>query len=158
MPNPSDQPVTLGDALRSCVGEPITNMELREGGYVQFFDNARLEFRANAQNGDTIKITDLGRIAFIKYVGKFPPSSSGKIIIGSSENQNGVHMHAFVEKSMAPVGAKQTVVVVVHDNLSNAVNGARVSLVLEYPSGRKEALSSGLVAEMQPIVCAEGGT
>lgn len=126
-------------------GEPITNMEERDGSYMQYFENARLEFRANALNGESIKITDLGRIAYIKYVGKPPPSSKGKIIIGSIENQNGIHVHAFVAKSMAPVGAEQTVVVVVHDNQSNAIDGARVSLVLEYPSGRKEALSSGVV-------------
>ncbi len=126
-------------------GEPITNLEERDGGYVQYFENARLEFRANALNGERIKITDLGRIAYIKYVGKIPPDSKSRNIIGSSENHYGIHMHAFVAKSMAPVGAEQTVVVVVHDNQSNAIVGARVSIVLEYPSGRKEALSSGVV-------------
>ncbi len=125
-------------------GNPLTNMEKREGGYVQNFENARLEYRANAVNGETIKITDLGRIAFIKYVGKIPPESKN-YIPGRTQNPAGTHMHVFVLKSVAQVGAEQTVSVVVHDNQSSAAVGARVNLVLEYPGGRKEPLSNGVV-------------
>lgn len=126
-------------------GDPITNMEYRDGGYVQYFENARLEFRAYLPSGQTIKIADLGRIAYRQYVGDVPPEPGSNIPTNLDALINGTHVHAFVSRSLVEAGSKQSVFVVVHDRQSAGSKSARVNVVLEYPSGRRELLSNGEV-------------
>lgn len=44
-------------------GEPISEAELRDGRIVQYFENARFEWRPNQPSDLQIGLTDLGRVA-----------------------------------------------------------------------------------------------
>lgn len=135
-------------------GSPLTNIILFNGGYAQYFDNVRLEFRANMPAERQIIIADLGREAYMKYVGGLPPKpverQPGRNIPWNAI-PNDIHAHAYVGTALAQALGKQTVFVVVHDRDSKPVEGAKVNLTLEYPGGQRQALATGQLTNVDGI-------
>lgn len=135
-------------------GNPLTNIIIFNGGFAQYFENARLEFRANMPLDKQIIIADLGREAYMKYVGGLPPKpverQPGRNV-GSNTLLNDLHTHAYVGTALAQALGKQTVFVVVHDRDSKPVEGAKVNLTLEYPGGQKQVLATGQLTNADGI-------
>jgi len=63
----------------------------------------------------------------------------------------GLHAHAYVGAALVPAQGKQTVFVVVQDQDGNAIEGARVTVTLEYPNGRKEKIATALPTNVDGI-------
>ena len=124
---------------REVLGLPISNAEIREGRYVQYFENARLEWRPELPAGHRVVLTDLGRIYFDKVVGNQDltrPSRPDYIPAASVE----IKASAFVTQALIASGNMQTVQVIVQDQFLRPVAGAETTLEILYPDGTREVL------------------
>jgi hypothetical protein len=130
-----------GNDGESNLGLPISEVEIRENRMVQYFQNGRLEWRPELPSGQRVLMTDLGRIYFDKVVGdqsKIRPTLPSFIPAVMIEPQ----VHAFVTSSLAAVGQEQSVFIVVQDKMFRPVAQAGVGVVVTYPDGFSEILSS----------------
>jgi len=118
-------------------GEPISEVEVADGHYVQYFENIRMEWWPDNPGGQRVVISDLGRIYFDKQVRNpellkpsQPASIAGKLI-------NPV-VNVFALKSLVGAGEPQTVFVIVQDQNLAPVANAQVGVTLYYPDGSKQ--------------------
>ncbi|MBA4383874.1 MAG: hypothetical protein C0410_04000 [Anaerolinea sp.] len=118
-------------------GEPISEVEVADGHYVQYFENIRMEWWPDNPSGQRVMISDLGRIYFDKEVRNpellkpsQPASIAGKLI-------NPV-VNVFALKSLVGVGESQTIFVILQDQNLAPVANAQVGVTLYYPDGSKQ--------------------
>jgi len=118
-------------------GEPIANAEIRDGRTVQYFENARLEWRPNMPTDQQIGVSDLGTIALAKYVGEAPKPVSAIINTPPAEKVV-IHVQAWVSQALVPSNTPNTLFVVVQDQLRRPVKDARVTVALLFPDGKRD--------------------
>lgn len=118
-------------------GAPISEVEVADGHYVQYFENIRMEWWPDNPSGQRVVISDLGRIFFDKEVRNpellkpsQPASIAGKLI-------NPV-VNVFALKSLVGVGEPQTIFVIVQDQNLAPVANAQIGVTLYYPDGSKQ--------------------
>jgi hypothetical protein len=110
------------------LGDPISDVELREGRYVQYFERGRLEWRPDLPPGQHVLVTDVGRQYFDIQLGNpayLKPSSGGFNIPGVLPKYS---VKAFTTQALIPSGSSQTVYAVVVDQQLNPVAGANVTI------------------------------
>lgn len=118
-------------------GLPLSDVEVIDGRYVQYFDYARMEWWPDRPAGQRVMLTDLGRIYFDKVVANpdllkaSPPAN----IAGNLLNPQ---VRVFILKSLIGAGEQQTVYVVIQDQYLRAIEGAQVSVTLTFPNGTTE--------------------
>lgn len=118
-------------------GLPLSDVEVIDGRYVQYFDYARMEWWPDQPAGQRVLLTDLGRIYFDKVVANpdllkaSPPAN----IAGNLLNPQ---VRVFTLKSLIGAGEQQTVYVVIQDQYLRAIEGAQVSVKLTFPNGTTE--------------------
>jgi hypothetical protein len=104
-------------------GYPISPFEFRNNQIVQYFENARFEWRPGLPEDQRIGLTDLGRIYF-DQIGEDPgflrPSDqdAGPNLVLS------IRVRAFPEKAVTTSNDRQTVYVLVQDQNLRPVAGA----------------------------------
>lgn len=118
-------------------GEPISEVEVADGHYVQYFENIRMEWWPDNPSGQRVVISDLGRIYFDKEVRNpellkpsQPASIAGKLI-------NPV-VNVFALKSLVGAAEPQTIFVIIQDQNLAPVANAQVGVTLYYPDGSKQ--------------------
>jgi hypothetical protein len=117
-------------------GDPITNLVLENGRYVQYFENLRLEWQPDSSTNEWVSVTDLGKMYFDTRVGNaslLTGQSSGNII-GNVQ----LNTRAFVTQAIIPNNSEQVLYVVVHDQNYKPVEGATIKVEICYPDGVKK--------------------
>lgn len=121
----------------SHFGLPISNVEVIDGRFVQYFDRARMEWWPDLPAGQRVKLSDLGRIHFDKAVAdpKLLKPSPPPDVAGSQLNPR---VRVFAAQAMIGSGEPQTVYVVVQDMYLRPIEAAQVEVTLSYPNGTTE--------------------
>jgi hypothetical protein len=105
-------------------GYPISPFEFRNNQIVQYFENARFEWRPNLPEDQRIGLTDLGRIYF-DQIGEDPAflkpiqQNAGPNLILN------LRVRAFPEEAVTTANDQQTIYVLVQDQNLQPVPGAR---------------------------------
>ncbi|MEW6180379.1 MAG: hypothetical protein AB1522_10670 [Chloroflexota bacterium] len=118
-------------------GNPISDLEIREGRYVQYFEKVRMEWQPERQAESHVVLTDLGKRHFDLVQRDLEAGRPiGSAIAG---RQRFPVAHAFFAHPLIGAHNSQTLYVVVVDRFRQPVEGAEVSVVLEYPDGERAA-------------------
>lgn len=124
----NDGPVNFGD--------PISELEIREGRYVQYFQRARMEWAPELDAESHVVLTDLGKRYFDIMVGdpdRLKPEGSS--IPGKPRKPQA---YAFVANPLITAGSQQTLNVVVVDMYRTPVANAQVWVFVLTPDGRSD--------------------
>lgn len=118
-------------------GNPVSALEVIDGRYVQYFENARMEWWPERANGQRVVLTDLGKIYFDKVVANpdLLKSSPPANITGQLLDPI---VRVFPQKSLIGATETQTVFVVVQDQYLRAMSKAQVGLTVSFPDGSTE--------------------
>lgn len=118
-------------------GLPISDVEVIDGRFVQYFDYARMEWWPDLPAGQRVKLSDLGRIYFDMAVAdpkllkpSPPPESTGSLL--------NPRVRVFTSHALIGGGEQQTVYVVVQDMYLRAIEAAQVEVTLSFPNGTTE--------------------
>lgn len=142
------------------LGDPISNLEYRDGRLVQYFQNGRLEWHPEQAPGLRVKVTDLGKIYFDQNVND--PSLTQPEKNNIPTRSITLQAKAFVSSAILSSGSTQTIYVSVTDQNGNPIANAESSVVILLPNGLKDTLrmpgtnSSGIsetsyrVPQLQP--------
>ena len=119
-------------------GNPISPFEFHGNLIVQYFENARFEWRADRPEGQRVVLTDLGRHYF-DQLGEDPallkPMSPADATINPILS---IKAYAFVAKPMTRSTGQQTVYVIVQSQTLQAVSNASGKVTVHWPDGRLE--------------------
>lgn len=118
-------------------GQPISEVEVADGHYVQYFENIRMEWWPDKPSGQRVAISDLGRIYFDKEVRnpELLKSSQTASIAGTLINPV---VNVFALNSLIGAGEAQTIFVIVQNQNLLPVADAQVGVTLYYPDGSKQ--------------------
>lgn len=120
----------------SRFGNPISPFEFHNNQIVQYFENARFEWRPSQPEGQRIGITDLGRIYF-DQLGEDPgflrPVSPGEG--GLQPPVLNLKVRAFPAKAVTTSNDQQTIYILVQDQNLQPVAGASGIAIIRLPSG-----------------------
>jgi hypothetical protein len=116
-------------------GPPISDVEVLDGRYVQYFRYARLEWRPEQLVGQRVALTDLGRI-YYDMMGQPGNTSKGPSIPNRTPTR--IQARAFVAQALIPAEQQQTVYIIVQDEKLTQVEGALVSVEVTWPNGQKD--------------------
>lgn len=118
-------------------GNPISEVEVVDGHYVQYFDYVRMEWWPDRPTGQRVVLTDLGRIYFDKVVAnpELLKSSAPANIAGKLVNPV---VRVFALKSLIGTGEQQTVYVIAQDQFFRPLENAQVGVTLYFPDNTKE--------------------
>ncbi len=118
-------------------GNPISDVEVIDGRYMQYFQNSRMEWWPDKPSGQRVALTDVGRVYFDRVVGNpellksDPPANiAGNLIKPITR--------VFVLRSLVGAGESQTVFVVAQDQYLRPLEGAQVGVTLSFPDGNTE--------------------
>ena len=115
-------------------GNPISPFEFRNNQIVQYFENARFEWRPGLAEGQRIGLTDLGRIYF-DQLGEDPAflrpvsQDAGPNLVLS------LRVQAFPDNAVTASNDEQTIYVLVQDQNLQPVSGARGIATIRLASG-----------------------
>ncbi len=122
-----------GNGGKDVFGEPISDLEIREGRYVQYFEKARMEWQPELQADVHVVLTDLGKRYFDLVVGDDALiKPSGNAIPGKPRQPRAA---AFVAKSLIPINSLQKVYVIVVDMYDRPVADAQVWVYVKMEDG-----------------------
>lgn len=118
-------------------GLPISEVEVVDGHYIQYFENIRMEWWPDKPSGQRVVISDLGRIYFDKEVHnpELLKSSQTASIAGTLINPV---VNVFALNSLVGAGEPQTIFVIVQNQNLVPVANAQVAVTLYYPDGSKQ--------------------
>ncbi len=117
-------------------GDPISDVEVADGHYVQYFENARMEWWPDRPAGERVALSDLGRIYFDKQ------EANPELLKASPpEGLSGQLLHpsvsVFVLKGLIGCGEPQTIYVIARDQFMRPLPNAETGITLFYPDGSK---------------------
>ncbi|MBN1450687.1 MAG: hypothetical protein JW963_06695 [Anaerolineales bacterium] len=116
-------------------GYPISPFEFRNNQIVQYFENARFEWRPGLAEGQRIGLTDLGRIYF-DQIDEDPaflkPSTQG---VSGPNLVLDLQVRAFPNKAVATSSDQQTIYVLVQDQNLQPIAGANGVATIRLPNG-----------------------
>ncbi len=113
-------------------GDPISDVEIWDNRYVQYFQNARFEWRPEARDGETVGLTFLGQIEYDRMgtVAASPREGFGAPLPAIQLQAN-----AFVSQALLANGSSQTLYVIVQDQAYKPVEDVMVSVSVYFPDG-----------------------
>lgn len=119
-------------------GNPISPFEFHANLIVQYFENARFEWRADRPEGERVVLTDLGRLYFDQlgedqaYLRPISPLDA------TINSILAIRVRAFVGKPVMPSSGQQTVYVIVQSQTGQAVSNATGKATIRWTDGRAE--------------------
>jgi hypothetical protein len=120
-------------------GFPISNVEIREGRIVQWFQRARFDWRPELESGQRVKLANLG-VEYFETIKEDPirkePADAGNLPRVITR----LDVRGFVTQAVVPTQGGQTVYVIVQDQKFEPVPNAEVTLTVRYPSGSEYTL------------------
>jgi hypothetical protein len=121
-------------------GYPISPFEFRNNQIVQYFENARFEWRPGLEESQRIGLTDLGRIYF-DQVGEDPGFLKPVPLNAGQNSVLSLRVRAFPDKAVTSSTGNQTIYVLVQDQNLQPVDGATGTATIR--------LASGLISQAQ---------
>lgn len=116
-------------------GYPISEIEVRDGRMVQYFQRARFEWHPELPSGQRVVLSDLGRVYFQQY-------EDQKHLLPNRDNipftTLSLQARAFPEKAVISNHDTQTIYVIVQNQNLRAMANAQVTFILQPPSGEEE--------------------
>ena len=115
-------------------GYPISNLELRDGRLVQYFQRARFEWHPELPSGERVVLTKVGS-QYFNYLGEdthnlMPGDNAPEIVLS-------IQAHAFVSNPVMATDGRQTVYVIVQDQNLRPVPNSQVIFTLLLPDGKE---------------------
>lgn len=116
-------------------GQPISDAKYLEGRMVQYFERARMEWRAEMPVGQRVVLTELGQIDFDRRVGD--PS------LRIAEKSNAITLiqpktYVFTARPLIADGQQQKLFILVTDQYNHPIPGVQVLVRLEFPDKHVE--------------------
>jgi hypothetical protein len=119
-------------------GNPISPFEYHESLIVQYFENARLEWRADRPEGQRVVLTDLGRHYFDR-LGEDPALLKPVSPLDATINPIlSIKAHAFVARPLTGSTGQQAVYIIVQSQTLQAVSDATGKVTVRWTDGRVE--------------------
>jgi hypothetical protein len=118
-------------------GDPIAELEVYDGRYVQYFEDARLEWRPELPSGQRVAPTDLGRMYYdIRFgdSGILQPTMPDADI--PQQSLVSLVSHAFVSHSLPQANTQQGIYVIVQSQQLTPIQNAEVRAVMHLPDGQ----------------------
>lgn len=115
-------------------GYPISPFEFRNNQIVQYFENARFEWRPALAEGQRIGLTDLGRIYF-DQLGENPAFLKSTPLDAGPNPVLSLRVRAFPAKAVTTSNDNQTVYVLIQDQNLQPVAGASGVATIRLASG-----------------------
>jgi hypothetical protein len=140
-----------GNDGNAYFGNPISDIEIRDGRYVQYFERARLEWQPDNPTDQHVALTDLGTIEF--YARDIQPASIKDLTIKVPDPNHpatNLKVHAFVDQALLPAYGQQTIYIIVQDQNLAPVQSANISVKI-YSPGRAEPIP------LTPFITTENG-
>ncbi len=118
-------------------GNPVSEVEVIDGRYMQYFDYARMEWWPDRPAGQRVVLSDLGRIYFDKVVAnpELLKSSAPANIAGNLLQPK---VRVFTQHALIGAEEQQTVYVVTQDQYLRPIEDAEIGVTLVFPDGSKE--------------------
>lgn len=122
----------------SQFGNPISPFEFHGNLIVQYFENARLEWRADRPEGQRVVLTDLGRQYFDR-LGEDPALLKAVSPLDATINPIlSIKAHAFVATPLTGSTGQQAVYIIVQSQTLQAVSNATGKATVRWTDGRTE--------------------
>lgn len=130
-------------------GFPISNLEIQDSLFVQYFQRARLEFRPARARGRQVVVSDLGR----RY---FEGRENPRLLLPVEDGNLpqvilDLHTRAFARRPVAGLEDGQAVYVLVKDQNGLPVEGARVTVFVRFPNRAEQALPGEVQTDSRGI-------
>ena len=127
------------DAYNGAVyfGLPVAKLEVVDGRYIQYFENARMEWWPERASGERVMLTDLGRVYFDKVVAN-PDLLKANLAVNTQGNLSHPIARVFAHKALIGAGEQQTVDIVVQNQYLQAMQGAQVGVTVTLPDGSSQ--------------------
>lgn len=121
------------------LGYPISEMEIQNSRFVQYFQYGRLEWRPDLKAGNRVYISDLGTAYFNTRIGDvslLEPDKSTQL----TDEQLILNVQAFPKKYLLTGDENQTISVIVQNQRREPIAGASVLITINWPDGRQDKL------------------
>ncbi len=113
-----------GHGGKAQFGEPISPFEFHENLIVQYFENARFEWRADRPEGQRVVLTDLGRLYFNR-LGEDPAQlRPTRPLDATISAVLALHARAFVKYAITQSSGQQAVYILVQSQTSQPIANA----------------------------------
>jgi hypothetical protein len=119
-------------------GKPISSFEIHENLIVQYFENARFEWRADRPDGQRVVVTDLGRLYFNRFGEDQAQLRSIYPQNATISSTLSIHAQAFVKHAITQPGGQQSVYVVVQSQANQPVAGANGMATVRFADNHTE--------------------
>jgi len=118
-------------------GKPISGLELQNNRQVQYFENARFEWRPDFPPGKMVLIGDLGTEHFYKvgYDRALLLAEPGDFTIEKSVLS--LKVRAYPREAVTSLSGTQTIYIVVQDQSLVPVEGVQITLAVTTPDGQQ---------------------
>jgi hypothetical protein len=115
-------------------GQPISNAEFVNDRLVQYFENVRMEWRAEMPEGQRVVLTEIGRIDFDQRVGD--PTKLRPVPIPEMRLKE-IQVRVFANRPLMKTGETQKIFVLAHNQYMEPLPGVQVTITLTYPGGAR---------------------
>jgi hypothetical protein len=117
-------------------GNPVSDVEVLNDHYVQYFQRARMEWRPEAPDGFHVTLSDLGSLYYDKIV-KNSQWSSPQQTDGLGQIVE-MRAFAFVTQALLAANSQQNLYIIVYNQQYQPVSQAMVSVTVIFPDGHTE--------------------
>ena len=118
-------------------GKPVSNLEVIDGRYLQYFEYARMEWWPERPSGQRVVLSDLGRIYFDRVVAD-PELLKSSPPANMAGNLLKPQARVFVRSALIGKSEQQQVFVVAQDQYLRPLENSQVGVTLKYPDGSQE--------------------
>jgi hypothetical protein len=119
-------------------GDPISAFEFHENLIVQYFENARFEWRADRPEGQRVVLSDLGRLYFNQLGEDQKQLRPLRPLDATISSILSLHAHAFVKNAISQSSSQQPVYVVVQSQTNQPVANANGMATVHFTDGHTE--------------------
>jgi hypothetical protein len=115
---------------REFFGLPLTEFMEQDGLWLQWFENARFEWRPDLPNGQRVQLTNLGEINYQRFRGALPPVDSAPAPAESATTSTpeAIILHILPENPVLVLGNPQRVQLVAQDPVGQPLSGIAITL------------------------------
>ncbi len=119
-------------------GNPVSPFEFHENLIVQYFENARFEWRADRPERQRVVISDLGRLYFNRLGEDQAQLRSIRPLDATISSILSIHPRAFVKYAITQSSGQQTVYVLVQSQTRQPVAGANGMATIHFTDDHTE--------------------
>jgi hypothetical protein len=119
-------------------GNPISPFEIHENLIVQYFENARFEWRADRPEGQRVVLSDLGRRYFDRLGEDQTQVRPIRPLDATISSVLSIHARAFVKYAITQASGQQTVYIIVQSQTSQPIANANGMATIHFTDNHSE--------------------